>query len=63
MSERKMLRTALVGGFAHVAAQVGQFIKFDETTYDHGGHTSTGYVSVQELPRLHEKVKSSMLFR
>ena len=57
-----MLRTALVGGFALVAAQVGQFIKFDETSSSHGGHTSAGSVPTQELPRLHEKVRSSMLF-
>ncbi|RLM92545.1 protein argonaute 4B-like isoform X2 [Panicum miliaceum] len=53
--------------YAHLAAaQVGQFIKFDEmseTSSSHGEHTSAGSVQVQELPRLHEKVKSSMFFR
>jgi len=52
--------------YAHLAAaQVGQFIKFDEmseTSSSHGGHTSAGSVPVQELPRLHEKVRSSMFF-
>ena len=62
LSEGKTLRTALVGVFALVAAQVGQFIKFDETSSSHGGHTSAGSVPAQELPRLHEKVWSSMLF-
>ena len=62
LSEGKTLRTALVGGFALVAAQVGQFIKFDETSSSHGGHTSVDSVPVQELPWLHEKVRSSMLF-
>ena len=62
LSEGKPLRTALVGGFVLVAAQVGQFIKFVETSSSQGGHTSAGGVPVQELPRLHEKVQSSMLF-
>ena len=62
LSERKTLGTALVGGLALAAAQVGQFIKFDETSSSHGGHTSAGSVPAQELPRLHEKVRSSMLF-
>ncbi|KAL6850460.1 hypothetical protein ACP4OV_021087 [Aristida adscensionis] len=52
--------------YAHLAAsQVAQFIKFDEmseTSSSHGGHTSAGSVPVQELPRLHEKVRSSMFF-
>ncbi|WVZ71609.1 hypothetical protein U9M48_020178 [Paspalum notatum var. saurae] len=52
--------------YAHLAAaQVGQFIKFEEmseTSSSHGGHTSAGSVPVQELPRLHEKVSSSMFF-
>ncbi|CAL4957224.1 unnamed protein product [Urochloa decumbens] len=52
--------------YAHLAAaQVGQFIKFEEmseTSSSQGGHTSAGSVPVQELPRLHEKVKSSMFF-
>ncbi|PAN31358.1 hypothetical protein PAHAL_5G413400 [Panicum hallii] len=52
--------------YAHLAAaQVGQFIKFDEmseTSSSHGEHTSAGSVQVQELPRLHEKVRSSMFF-
>ena len=54
--------------YAHLAAaQVAQFIKFDEmseTSSSQGGgtHTSAGSVPVQELPRLHEKVKSSMFF-
>ncbi|WVZ71611.1 hypothetical protein U9M48_020179 [Paspalum notatum var. saurae] len=53
-------------GYAHLAAaQVKQFIKFEEmseTSSSHGGHTSAGSVPVQELPRLHEKVRSSMFF-
>ncbi|XP_072959526.1 protein argonaute 4B-like [Typha angustifolia] len=52
--------------YAHLAAaQVGQFIKFDdmsETSSSHGGHTSAGSIPVPELPRLHEKVSSSMFF-
>jgi len=52
--------------YAHLAAaQVGQFIKFDEmseTSSSHGEHTSAGSVPVQELPRLHDKVRSSMFF-
>nr|CAB3472830.1 unnamed protein product [Digitaria exilis] len=52
--------------YAHLAAaQVGQFMEFEEmseTSSSHGGHTSAGSVPVQELPRLHEKVRSSMFF-
>ena len=44
LSEGKTLRTVLVGGFALVAAQVGQFIKFDETSSSYDGHTSAGSV-------------------
>ena len=62
LSKRKTLGTVPVGGFALTAAQVGQFIKFDEISSSHGGHTSVGSVPAQELPRLHEKVRSSMLF-
>ncbi|KAF7029304.1 hypothetical protein CFC21_041093 [Triticum aestivum] len=53
--------------YAHLAAaQVAQFIKFDEmsetSSSQGGGHTSAGSAPVQELPRLHEKVRSSMFF-
>ncbi|KAK3163451.1 hypothetical protein QOZ80_1AG0003890 [Eleusine coracana subsp. coracana] len=52
--------------YAHLAAaQVGQFIKFEEfseTSSSQGGHTSAGSVPVQELPRLHKNVSSSMFF-
>jgi len=60
--ERKTLGTTLVGGFTLAAAQVGQFIKFHEITSSHGSHTSVGSVPAQELPLLHEKVRSTMLF-
>ena len=50
LSEVKPPRTALVGGFTLVAAQVGQFLKFDETSSSHGGHTSAGSIPIQELP-------------
>ena len=50
LSERKTLGTTPVGGFALAAAQVGQFIKFDEISSSHGGHTSAGSVLAQELP-------------
>jgi len=46
LSERKMLRTAPVGGFALAAAEVGQFIKFDEISSSHGGHTLVGSVPI-----------------
>jgi eukaryotic translation initiation factor 2C len=53
--------------YAHLAAaQVGQFIKFDElsetSSSQGGGHTSAGSVPVQQLPRLHKNVSSSMFF-
>jgi eukaryotic translation initiation factor 2C len=53
--------------YAHLAAaQVGQFIKFDElsetSSSQGGGHTSAGSVPVQELPRLHRNICSSMFF-
>ena len=40
LSEGKLPRIMLVEGFVPVAAQVGQFIKFDEISSCHGGHTS-----------------------
>ena len=46
LSERKTLGTTPVGGFALAAAQVSQFIKFDETSSSHSGHTSMGSVAV-----------------
>ncbi|KAM0919337.1 hypothetical protein ACQ4PT_008258 [Festuca glaucescens] len=55
--------------YAHLAAaQVGTFMKFEDMSSDAsssqggGGHTSAGSVSVPELPRLHEKVRSTMFF-
>ncbi|KAJ0978057.1 hypothetical protein J5N97_013531 [Dioscorea zingiberensis] len=52
--------------YAHLAAsQMGQFMKFDdmsETSSSHGGVSSAGTIVVPELPRLHEKVSSSMFF-
>ncbi|CAI9114673.1 OLC1v1015447C1 [Oldenlandia corymbosa var. corymbosa] len=51
--------------YAHLAAaQVSQFIKFDElseTSSGHGGLTSTG-VLVPQLPKLHKNVRNSMFF-
>ncbi|XP_008778689.1 protein argonaute 4B-like [Phoenix dactylifera] len=52
--------------YAHLAAaQMGQFIKFDDmsnSSSNHGACTSAGSSSVPELPRLHKKVCSSMFF-
>ncbi|KAF0891619.1 hypothetical protein E2562_010604 [Oryza meyeriana var. granulata] len=52
--------------YAHLAAaQVGTFLKFEDmsdTSSSQGGHTSVGSIPVPELPRLHEKVRSSMFF-
>lgn len=52
--------------YAHLAAaQVGTFLKFEDmsdASSSQGGHTSVGSVPVPELPRLHEKVRSSMFF-
>ncbi|KAJ0959822.1 hypothetical protein J5N97_000473 [Dioscorea zingiberensis] len=55
--------------YAHLAAaQMSQFIKFDEISETassqggSGGVTVAGAVPVQELPRLHESVVNSMFF-
>ncbi|PKI40289.1 protein argonaute 4-like [Punica granatum] len=52
--------------YAHLAAtQVGQFMKFEdtsETSSSHGGVTSKGAVPVPQLPKLQEKVCNSMFF-
>nr|AXY97429.1 Argonaute family protein [Populus tomentosa] len=52
--------------YAHLAAtQMGQFMKFEdtsETSSSHGGVTSAGAVPVPQLPRLQEKVCNSMFF-
>ncbi|KAE8037699.1 hypothetical protein FH972_010266 [Carpinus fangiana] len=52
--------------YAHLAAtQIGQFVKFEdtsETSSSHGGLTSAGAVPVPQLPRLNENVCNSMFF-
>ncbi|OIT40115.1 PREDICTED: protein argonaute 4A-like [Nicotiana attenuata] len=52
--------------YAHLAAaQMSQFIKFDElseTSSSHGGVTAVGGAPVPALPRLHRNVRSSMFF-
>lgn len=53
--------------YAHLAAaQISQFIKFDEmseTASSHGGGvTVPGAVPVPELPKLHKNVINSMFF-
>ncbi|OIT31687.1 protein argonaute 4a [Nicotiana attenuata] len=52
--------------YAHLAAaQMSQFIKFDElseTSSSHGGVTAVGGAPVPTLPRLHRNVRSSMFF-
>ncbi|XP_004298218.1 PREDICTED: protein argonaute 4A-like [Fragaria vesca subsp. vesca] len=52
--------------YAHLAAaQMSQFIKFDEmseTGSSRGGVTCAGPVPVQEIPRLHKNVVNSMFF-
>ena len=49
LSEGKLPRTVPVGGFTPAAAQVGQFIKFDEmsqTSSYHAGQTMAGSILV-----------------
>ncbi|XP_015946716.1 protein argonaute 4A-like [Arachis duranensis] len=52
--------------YAHLAAaQMAQFIKFDElseTSSSHGGTTISGAVHVPQLPLLHQDVANSMFF-
>jgi eukaryotic translation initiation factor 2C len=52
--------------YAHLAAaQVGQFMKFDESSESsssHGGVTAPGVIAVPQLPRLAENVANSMFF-
>ena len=52
--------------YAHLAAaQVGSFLKFEEmsdASSSQGGDASVSRAPVPELPRLHEKVRSSMFF-
>ncbi|KAL9275439.1 argonaute 4B-like protein [Drosera capensis] len=52
--------------YAHLAAtQVGQWMKFEdtsETSSSQGGVTAEGAIPVPQLPRLEEKVASSMFF-
>lgn len=52
--------------YAHLAAtQMGQWMKFEdasETSSGHNGVTNAGPVSVPQLPKLEEKVSSSMFF-
>ncbi|KAJ8766806.1 hypothetical protein K2173_008360 [Erythroxylum novogranatense] len=49
----------------HAASQVGQFMKFEETSdtsSGHGGMTSAGPVPVPQLPKLKDNVCNSMFF-
>ncbi|KAL6979305.1 Protein argonaute-4 [Sarracenia purpurea var. burkii] len=52
--------------YAHLAAtQMGQFMKFEdtsETSSSHGGVTSAGAVPVPQMPKLQENVCNSMFF-
>ncbi|KAL0285825.1 UNVERIFIED_CONTAM: protein argonaute 4A [Sesamum angustifolium] len=52
--------------YAHLAAaQMAQFIKFEEASdrsSSHSGTAAGGGVSVHELPRLHDRISSSMFF-
>ncbi|GAB4836180.1 Protein argonaute-4 [Ancistrocladus abbreviatus] len=52
--------------YAHLAAaQVGQFMKFDdlsESSSSQGGVTAVGPVNVPQLPKLHKNVTNSMFF-
>jgi hypothetical protein len=50
--------------YAHLAAyQMGQFMKFEDLSETSSGNvTSVGGAPIPELPRLHEKVRSSMFF-
>ncbi|KAK4406446.1 protein argonaute 4A [Sesamum angolense] len=52
--------------YAHLAAaQMAQFIKFEEASDRSSSHSGTAAgcgVSVQELPRLHDRISSSMFF-
>ncbi len=51
--------------YAHLAAaQMGQFIKFEDfpEASSASSVTSVGGVPIPELPRLHENVQSSMFF-
>ncbi|PWZ17798.1 hypothetical protein Zm00014a_009727 [Zea mays] len=53
--------------YAHLAAaQVSTFLRLEEmsdaSSSQGGGHTSAGSAPVPELPRLHDKVRSSMFF-
>lgn len=52
--------------YAHLAAaQMAQFMKFDEhseTSSTHGGLTSASAPLVPQLPRLHKQVINSMFF-
>ncbi|KAG8363748.1 hypothetical protein BUALT_Bualt19G0054500 [Buddleja alternifolia] len=49
--------------YAHLAAaQMSQFMKFDELSDRSSSHSGGGGVTVPELPRLHDRVSSSMFF-
>ncbi|KAF7826276.1 protein argonaute 16 isoform X1 [Senna tora] len=49
--------------YAHLAAaQMGQFLKFDDLLETSSSFTSEGDVPIPELPRLHPNVQSSMFF-
>jgi eukaryotic translation initiation factor 2C len=46
----------------HAAAQMGQFLKFDELSEASLSPDSEGNIPIPELPRLHKDVRTSMFF-
>ncbi|GAB2275489.1 Protein argonaute-4 [Dionaea muscipula] len=52
--------------YAHLAAtQIGQWVKFEdtsETLSSHGGVTAAGVVAVPQLPKLKDEICNSMFF-
>jgi eukaryotic translation initiation factor 2C len=46
----------------HAAAQMGQFLNFDELSEASLSPDSEGNIPIPELPRLHKNVRTSMFF-
>ncbi|KAK2443088.1 Protein argonaute 16 [Trifolium repens] len=65
VNQRSTTATSIVAPISyahHAAAQMGQFLKFDELSEASLSPDSEGNIPIPELPRLHKDVRTSMFF-
>ncbi|TKY66352.1 argonaute 16 [Spatholobus suberectus] len=65
VNQRSTTATSVVAPICyahHAAAQMGQFLNFDDLSETSSSPASEGNIPIPELPRLHKNVRSSMFF-